>query len=56
MAKELSMTTVCEGVEDKTIVENLRNMGCNIIQGYYFDKPLPETEFATRLESPVYEK
>lgn len=56
MAKELSMTTVCEGVEDKTIVDNLKDMGCNIIQGYYFDKPLPETEFATRLESPVYEK
>lgn len=56
MAKELSMTTVCEGVEDKTIVENLKDMGCNIIQGYYFDKPLPESEFASRLESPVYEK
>lgn len=56
MAKELSMTTVCEGVEDKTIVENLKDMGCNIIQGYYFDKPLPESEFASRLESPIYEK
>ena len=54
MAKELSMTTVCEGVEDKTIVENLKDMGCNIIQGYYFDKPLPESEFASRLESPIY--
>lgn len=49
------MTTVCEGVEDKNIVDNLRNMGCNIIQGYYFDKPLPESEFASRLESPIYE-
>lgn len=56
MAQELSMTTVCEGVEDKNIVDNLRNMGCNIIQGYYFDKPLPESEFASRLESPIYEK
>ncbi len=56
MAKELSMTTVCEGVEDKTIVDNLKDMGCNIIQGYYFDRPLPESEFATRLESPVYQK
>ena len=55
MAQELSMTTVCEGVEDKNIVDNLRNMGCNIIQGYYFDKPLPESEFASRLESPIYE-
>lgn len=55
MVQELSMTTVCEGVEDKNIVDNLRNMGCNIIQGYYFDKPLPESEFASRLESPIYE-
>lgn len=55
MAQELSMTTVCEGVENKNIVDNLRNMGCNIIQGYYFDKPLPESEFASRLESPIYE-
>ena len=56
MAKELSMTTVCEGVEDKKIVESLKDMGCNIIQGYYFDRPLPEMDFAARLESPVYQK
>ena len=56
MAKELSMTTVCEGVEDKKIVDSLKDMGCNIIQGYYFDRPLPETDFAARLESPVYQK
>ncbi len=56
MAKELSMTTVCEGVEDRKIVDSLKDMGCNIIQGYYFDRPLPETDFAARLESPVYEK
>ena len=43
-------------VAGSMIVDNLKNMGCNIIQGYYFDKPLPESEFASRLESPVYEK
>ena len=56
MAKELSMTSVCEGVEDKKIVDSLKDMGCNIIQGYYFDRPLPEMDFAARLESPVYQK
>lgn len=56
MAKELKMIPICEGVEDEENVENLRNMGCNIIQGYYFDRPLPEEEFEERLLSPVYVK
>ncbi len=56
MAKELSMETICEGVEDKSIVESIRNMGCNIIQGYYFDRPLPEKEFEERILNPVYQK
>lgn len=56
MAKELSMETICEGVEDKSIVESIKNMGCNIIQGYYFDRPLPEKEFEERIINPVYQK
>ncbi len=56
MAKELSMTTICEGVEEKEIVERLGGMGCNIIQGYYFDRPLPETDFSSRLEAPKYDR
>lgn len=56
MAKELSMETICEGVEDKSIVESIKNMGCNIIQGYYFDRPLPEKEFEERIMNPVYSK
>ncbi len=56
MAKELSMETICEGVEEEATVDNLKNMGCNIIQGYYFDRPLPEEDFADRLANPVYTK
>ena len=56
MAKELSMETICEGVEEAATVDNLKTMGCNIIQGYYFDRPLPEEEFADRLINPVYSK
>ena len=56
MAKELSMETICEGVEEEAIVDNLKNMGCNIIQGYYFDRPLPEKEFEERIINPVYQK
>ena len=45
IAKYLNMQVVAEGVEDKHQVDFLRSVGCDIIQGYYFSKPLPEDEF-----------
>ncbi|MDO6506757.1 EAL domain-containing protein [Colwellia sp. 4_MG-2023] len=40
MAKALSLMVVAEGVETKEQLEYLSERGCNIIQGYYFSKPL----------------
>lgn len=51
MAQELSMTTVCEGVEDKNIVDNLRNMGCNIIQGTISTSPCPNRSLRQGLKA-----
>ncbi|WP_350431618.1 EAL domain-containing protein [Shewanella sp. H8] len=34
------MITVAEGVEKKEQLTMLHSLGCNLIQGYYFDKPL----------------
>ena len=34
------MITVAEGVEKKEQLNMLHSLGCNLIQGYYFDKPL----------------
>ena len=45
MAKELDLTTVAEGVEDQSQSDLLKSMGCDIVQGYYFSKPLPAEEF-----------
>lgn len=45
IAKYLDMEVVAEGVEDKHQVDFLRSVGCDIIQGYYFSKPLSEDEF-----------
>ena len=39
------MITVMEGVENKEEVEYLKEIGCDVLQGYYFDKPLPVQEF-----------
>ena len=45
IAKYLDIRVVAEGVEDMKTVDFLKTVGCNIIQGYYFSKPLPEEEF-----------
>lgn len=49
LAKNLSMLTVAEGVEDKAQVDFLASQGCDMIQGYYFAKPMPKSEYVTRL-------
>ena len=41
MSHRLNMKVVAEGVEQDKQVELLREMGCDIIQGYYYSKPLP---------------
>ena len=45
IAKELKIKTIAEGVETKEQREYLLKKGCDIIQGYYYSKPLPEEEF-----------
>ena len=45
MAKELNIQTVAEGVEYKTQVDYLKSQGCDIIQGYYYSKPLTKQDF-----------
>jgi len=40
IAQSLDMALVAEGVEEYSQVEFLKEVGCNIIQGYYYSKPL----------------
>ena len=54
MAKELGLTCVAEGVETSEQVSILRENGCDIAQGFYYDKPLPVREFEKRLEQHAY--
>ncbi|MEG1706461.1 MAG: EAL domain-containing protein, partial [Clostridia bacterium] len=41
MAKALGMGTVAEGVEIREQVDMLKELKCDLIQGYFFSKPLP---------------
>ncbi len=45
MAQGLNLSVIAEGVETEEQAEALKNMGCNIMQGYYFSKPIPPSEF-----------
>lgn len=50
LAKSLNMKTVAEGVEEKTQVDFLATEGCDMIQGYYYAKPMPGNEYETRMK------
>ena len=45
LSEELGMFSLTEGVETKSQMEMLADMGCKLFQGYYFAKPLPLPEF-----------
>lgn len=44
LGKNLKMKIIAEGVENKEEAVALRNLGCDLAQGYYFAKPMPEKE------------
>ena len=45
IADFLNVPVVAEGVEEKEQLDTLKELGCQMIQGYYFSKPLPVSEF-----------
>ena len=45
IADYLSVPVIAEGVETAEQLNALKAMGCDIVQGYYFSKPLPAKEF-----------
>lgn len=45
ISDSLSVPTIAEGVETAEQLFTLKSMGCDIVQGYYFSKPVPADEF-----------
>ena len=48
IAKYLNLKTVAEGVENKEQLDVLKEMGCDIVQGYYMSKPISVEEFTDK--------
>lgn len=49
LGKSLNMRIVAEGVEEKEQVEFLASQGCDMIQGYYYAKPMPKSDYVSRM-------
>ncbi len=50
MAKQLNITTVAEGVETAEQSDFLKKIGCDIVQGFYYSKPIQEKPYRELLE------
>jgi EAL domain-containing protein (putative c-di-GMP-specific phosphodiesterase class I) len=45
LAHNFDMITVAEGVEDQKTIDLLRELGCDVVQGFLFSRALPDTDF-----------
>ena len=49
IARYLKVPVVAEGVETEKQLRLLKGAGCDLVQGYYFSRPLPADEFEQRM-------
>ncbi len=53
LAKELDMGVIVEGVETRKQLDLLAAIGCDEIQGYFFSRPLPVSDFLELLNKDL---
>ena len=51
LSRGLSLEVVAEGAESLEHVKILRDKGCDLVQGFYFSRPLPAEDFEKILEA-----
>lgn len=56
LAKALGMESIAEGVDSEEQDRLLREMKCNVIQGYYYCKPMSKQDFEMYLMTNKFEK
>ena len=53
LATTLNLTVIAEGVETQGQLKTLNGFHCDIIQGFYFSKPLPAEEITMLMQGPL---
>ena len=54
IAESLGMVTVAEGIEHEAALTKLKEMGCDVGQGFYWSKPVPEKQIEALIASQSY--
>jgi EAL domain-containing protein (putative c-di-GMP-specific phosphodiesterase class I) len=54
LAHNMGLTVVAEGIEDEAALLWLKEQGCELAQGYYISRPIPEASFNTWLIESGY--
>ena len=44
LAHKMDLRVIAEGVEEKSVLDELKRLGCDYVQGYYFSKPLDNND------------
>lgn len=52
MAHSLDRTVVAEGVETANVLEMLKTLRCDVIQGYYLSRPIPFRDLVEHISQP----
>ena len=50
IAKQLQLKVVAEGIEDEATLNKLRDLGCNVGQGYFIQRPIAGEALLSWLE------
>jgi EAL domain-containing protein (putative c-di-GMP-specific phosphodiesterase class I) len=48
LSKQLGLSVIAEGIEDRATADFLISMGCGEGQGYFFGRPMPASEFEAK--------
>lgn len=56
MCHESNIEVTCEGVSNINQVEILRKLKCDVIQGYYYSKPILKSDYVKLLENNKFER
>jgi len=54
LAHNLGLNVVAEGVENQETMNHLKNLGCDLVQGYHISRPMPAENISAWLEEAGY--
>jgi EAL domain-containing protein (putative c-di-GMP-specific phosphodiesterase class I) len=54
LAQALGLSVVAEGVETPGQLRTLERLGCDLVQGFLFARPVPASSVAPNLGTPAW--